>query len=164
MFKLLGTLTPRHVLLLCALFGLTLTVGAFVLEYGFDAKPCHLCWLQRYGHWALAACALLGYLWPRLTTPAFTGVLASTFYGLALATYHTGVEQKIFPAPEGCSSTGALSTNMADFMASLSAPSAIVPCDQVGFTLFGLSLAAWNIFAMAGVLIGLFVWWRAVVR
>lgn len=152
-------LTPRQVAAVGVAFALALTVAAFVLEYGFDAKPCQMCWWQRYLHWALGGVALGGVLWPRAARAALGGMALTALGGAGVGVYQLLVQAKIVPAPAGCGSPGLeLATDINAFMASLNAPVMAPPCDVVGFTIFGLSLAAWNVAAMLGVLVALAVY------
>ncbi|MGI9493179.1 MAG: disulfide bond formation protein B, partial [Geminicoccaceae bacterium] len=59
-----------------------------------------------------------------------------------LAGYHVGVEQGWIPLPAGCAAGGnAASVEELKALLAAAPPS----CDQVGFKLLGLSLAAWNL-------------------
>jgi disulfide bond formation protein DsbB len=154
-------LSPRQVAAVCVAFAVALTVAAFVLEYGFDALPCQMCWWQRYLHWALGGVALVGVLWARAARWALGGVALTALGGLGVGVYQLLVQAKIVPAPAGCGSPGLeLATDINAFMASLNAPVMAPPCDVVGFTIFGLSLAAWNVAAMLGVLAALAVYFK----
>lgn len=154
-----GMVLPLQKQVLCVgVFAVFLIISAFVIEYGFGAKPCHLCWLQRYGHWAMAGVGLLGGLLggvlPQLIKPAFFGVVATALYGLGMGVYQVLVQYKIIPAPQGCSSANIhIPENVADFMAALQNPTVTPPCDKIDFTILGLTLAAWNAVMMAAVLL-----------
>lgn len=148
--------------LLCGVFGVFLIASAFGLEYGVGVRPCHLCWLQRYGHWALAGVGIVGGLLPFLARPALLGVVFAGLYGLGLGAYQVLVQYKIVPAPESCTSANIdIPLNVEDFMAALKQPVLPPPCDQIDFTIFGLTLAAWNAICMAAMLFVLYKAWRA---
>ncbi len=140
--------------LLFAVFGALLIISAFILEYGFDARPCHLCWMQRYGHWALTAVAIIAAVIPQI--PRFVGlggVALAAIYGFGMGIYQVLVQYKIIAAPTGCSNTKiVIPDNVNDFITSLQKPILPPPCDRIDFTIFGLTLAAWNIIVMAFVL------------
>lgn len=148
-------MTPRRALGLLSLFAAILVGSAFVFEYGFDAKPCRLCWWQRYTHWVLLAVAFLGYAWPRYSRQALVATLLPVLTGLGIAVYHTLVEFKLLPAPSGCTDGGSIAASVESFMTALQNIEPVVACDAVNFRLFGLSLSNWNILAMlvAGVFI-----------
>ncbi|MBI1363167.1 MAG: disulfide bond formation protein B [Proteobacteria bacterium] len=159
MRKLVSTffaLPPRVVIGVFAAGSLALVGMAFVLEYGFGALPCHMCWLQRYGHWAMAGIATVSFVLPRLVPPLWglAGTLAAAGYGLYVAVYQILVQNKILPLPEGCASAGLkIEANVQDFLAALQHPVVAPSCDRVDFTLLGFSLAEWNTITMLGVLV-----------
>lgn len=146
-------LDHRRALVIFVLISVSLTLSAFVIEYGFGAKPCQLCWYQRYYHWALGAVALLGLAFKGKFKPRFTLMLLAliSLIGLGTAVYHTLVQMGVFES--GCSAKALMATSMADFKAALSGGFVDEPsCADKGFTIFGLSLANWNIPVMLGTL------------
>lgn len=165
-----GMALPLHKqVLLSGVFALLLIVAAFVLEYGFNAKPCHLCWMQRYGHWVMAGFGLvgglLGAMVPLVARLGFLGVVGAALYGLWTGVYQVLVQFKIVPAPQGCSSANmAIPTNVEDFMAALQNPIVAPPCDKIDFTILGLTLAAWNAIIMAVMLVVLFCAFKHAVK
>ena len=137
-------------LLSIAGFAALLVIGAFVFEHGFGAAPCHLCWLARYGHWAILAAALGGMLLPeKARFGALAVVLLGAVYGLGLGIYHSLVQAKVIPGPSGCSGAPDFPADMASFQKFLENPTLPPRCDEVNFYLFGLSLPVWNIITMA---------------
>ena len=77
-------------------------------------------------------------------------VLALVFFaGAAIAAYHAGVEQKWWPGPTSCTGGGSVSANA---MARLLAGERIIPpqCDQIVWSVLGLSMAAWNMLVSLG--------------
>lgn len=154
MTELKFILEHRRALIIFVLISILLTLSAFTLEYGFDAKPCQLCWYQRYYHWALGAIALLGLAFKDKFRPRFTLMLLAlvSLIGFGTAVYHTFVQLGVFEA--GCSAKALMATSMADFQAALSSGFEAEPsCSDKGFTIFGLSLANWNIAVMLGTLV-----------
>lgn len=151
--KFLAAGTRSH-LLLFVLIGTGLVSGAFIIEYGFKAAPCHLCWLQRYGHWALLAIAFVGaFLPPRGKILALKGVFLAALYGFILGVYHSLVQAKVIPGPSSCSGASALPTDIESFSRYLENPTLPPRCDEVGFAFLGVSLPVWNIIAMALVML-----------
>jgi len=133
-------LHPPHAALLLALASAGILLAALGLEYSGVATPCQLCTWQRYPYLAVIGLGLLGYWWhPRL----MLGVTALVLIGNAgLAGYHVGIEQGWFALPSGCAAgTEATSVDQLRELLAAAPPA----CDQVSFTFFGLSLAAWNI-------------------
>jgi len=63
----------------------------------------------------------------------------------AFAFYHVGVEQHWFAGPSTCTASGAGHAKTVEEMKKLILNSAPVQCDQVQWSLFGLSMAGWNL-------------------
>ena len=144
----------ENALALIALGMLGLVLSAFVLEYGFDAKPCQMCWWQRYVHWAIGAIAFVGWLLRHKIKPLFS--LSALYFlslvGAVISLWQMLVQRKILPAPEGC---GAADVEAAKSAAALLANlkggvvDVMPPCDQIDFTILTLSLADWNFLIMS---------------
>jgi disulfide bond formation protein DsbB len=135
----------RTASLLLALVGVAILAAVFVFQYLGGAAPCQLCIWQRYPYAALIVLGVIGLFWePR---PMLALGAAVLLVGAALAGYHYGVEQGWLALPESCLA-GGNATSVEELRRMLSeAPPA---CDQVRFTLFGWSLAAWNVVASLG--------------
>ena len=127
-------------------------IAALISQYGFDLQPCVLCIWQR---WPYVAAILLGLAAAALrrnraaaaalTALAILAVLVSGGIGA----FHVGVEQGWWEGTSGCgslSSTDDLAALRAQIM---SAP--IVRCDEIAFSLFGISMAGWNALFALGV-------------
>ena len=135
-----------------AFAGFMLTASAVVLgaallsQYWGGLAPCELCLLQRWP-WGLAitislVAVLVG---GRGALPWVAAVLAVVFAASTVfAFYHVGVEQKWFAGPSACtaSTTGAMTLEQMKQQILGTAP---VMCDRVQWSLFGLSLAGWNV-------------------
>lgn len=113
--------------------------------------PCKLCIWQRVPHGIVIVIGLGALLWfrgPRerlaLTWLAFL-VLAA---GAGIAMYHTGVEQQWIAGPSSCTGLGSLNsaTTIEELRAQLLA-APVVRCDEIPWSLFGVSIAGWNALA-----------------
>lgn len=149
--------------------GLILTGGAaaalavaLIAQYGFDLQPCVLCIWQRWPYLAaiglgLAAVVLRGRpgAAAALATLAALAVLTSGGIGA----FHVGVEQGWWEGTAGCGAA-AMPDDLTSLRAQLLAQP-IVRCDEVAFSLFGISMAGWNLIYAIG-LAGLAGWtlWR----
>lgn len=145
-------LTPRHTLLLLAALGLGLTASGLILQYGFGVIPCHMCWWQRYPHWAIAALGLISAAHPRLARPGLAAILLASLTGLGLASWMFAAQHNWLPFPASCTATTMQATVGATDLLSAMSTAKIVPCDRETFTFLGLSLAGWNIPAMLATL------------
>ncbi|SDF78663.1 disulfide bond formation protein B [Thalassobaculum litoreum] len=131
--------------------------AALISQYGFDLQPCVLCIWQRWPYLAaiglgLAAIALRRA--PARRAPAaaraLTGlaILAVLVSG-GIGGFHVGVEQGWWEGTSGCGSTSGTDDLNALRAQIMNAP--IVRCDEVAFSLFGISMAGWNLLYALGV-------------
>jgi len=120
---------------------------AFTLQFGFGVLPCQLCLWQRVPFSAAAALALMAlYTRPYgKHTQALLGSCAVLFLANAgIAVFHSGVERHWWEwhsACTGLSLTGDSLEAMREKL--LAAP--VTRCDEITWSLFGLSMANWNI-------------------
>ena len=122
--------------------------GALLSQYWGGLAPCELCVLQRWPWAAAIVIALIAIMiGSRLALPWVALLLAAVFaIGSALAFYHVGVEQHWFAGPDAC--TGAATA--ADTVEALKARilgQMPVRCDEPAWSLWGISLAGWNLLA-----------------
>jgi disulfide bond formation protein DsbB len=124
---------------------LALLAGAFGSEYLGHLVPCEMCWWQRYAHLAALPLAAIAF-----TTPAgapraraFTLLAAAAIaVSGAIGVYHAGVELGIFQGFTTCTSTASAATTAELLKQIMKAP--LVRCDQVQWSLLGISMAGWN--------------------
>ena len=135
-------LAPRNGLVICALVSATLLVGAFLFEHVGGMAPCSLCIWQRWAHLGVIAAAASGLL---LIPPraALLLTLAAALTSFGVAGYHAGVEWQLWAGPSGCTASLAAGASAADLVDQLLA-TPVVRCDDVPWSLFGLSMAGWN--------------------
>ncbi len=120
--------------------------GALLSEYVGGLYPCEMCWWQRYPHGAailLALAALASPIEAPRTRPlVLLAALAIAVSG-AIGVYHAGVEYGLWEGITTCTTNGA--NSLEDIM---SVP--LVRCDQVQWSLLGISLAGWNAIVSLG--------------
>ena len=151
--------SPRLIALTAAAGSAALLIAAL----GFQAlgyAPCELCILQRWPHLAAVITGLLIWRLGFSRWLALLGVIAAlTATGLAI--YHAGVEMKLWLGPQHCSGgvSGLAGMSTQDLMTALEA-APVVRCDEIAWSLFGISMAGWNAVISAG-LSGL---WLAALR
>ncbi|MEI2804733.1 disulfide bond formation protein B [Albidovulum sp.] len=140
----------RQLILFAALGSAALLAGAHVFQ-AMGYAPCKLCLWQRGPHWAAVAIGLLALCLPWRVLP-WAGALAAAATG-ALGVYHTGVEQKWWLGPTSCTSGGTLTGSAEDLLGQIMA-APLIRCDEVAWSLMGLSMASWNAllsFALAAI-------------
>src|SRR5437763_5764763 len=122
--------------------------AALLSQYWGGLAPCELCVLQRWPWMAAISISLIALLvGSRPALPWVALVLAVVFaISVVLAFYHVGVEQRWFAGPTACtaSSGGAMTLEQMKQQILGTAP---VLCDRPAWTLFGVSLAGWNLLA-----------------
>jgi len=116
-----------------------LLAGAYVGQYGFGLYPCEMCWWQRWPHFAAVALALLSTVaQPRRVWIALAALAILVSGGIGA--FHAGVEYGWW---EGLTACATLDSGGGDPLdAIMNAP--LVRCDEVAWSLFGISLAGWN--------------------
>ena len=141
---------PRNAamfLLAASAFALLTAYGA---EYGFGLQPCPLCLYQRVPYFlggALAAAALIPRASNRMAL--LLALAAAAFFANTwIAFYHLGVENGLWSSAV-CTGTAPAITSIEDLRRALAAPPP-KPCDAVDWTLFGVSMAGYNVIVSAG--------------
>jgi disulfide bond formation protein DsbB len=123
-----------------------LLLGAFYFQYVMELPPCELCHWQRYPHAVVVVAglgALLAYQYPRialvLVLVAITALLATAAIGF----YHVGVEYRWWKGPSGCAANIPTGLSLDELRKYLFGAK-LVRCDETAWSLWGLSMAAWN--------------------
>lgn len=134
---------------------LALLAGAFAFQYLGGLQPCVLCIWQRWPHGIGAALAILAALLPLSTTgrPAAAALMIAAgvvlLIGAGIAAFHVGVEQHWWAGTSECGgTTGAAASVEALRRQLLATP--VVRCDEVAWSLFGISMAGWNLLLSIG--------------
>jgi disulfide bond formation protein DsbB len=138
--------------LIALLLPLALLGGALGSQYIGGLYPCEMCWWQRYPHAAailLAALAFTSYAESeRSRSLTLLAAVAIAISG-AIGVYHAGVELKIFEGFTTCTTTAKAANTQELLKQLMKVP--LIRCDQVQWSLFGISLAGYNaIFSLSG--------------
>ena len=119
--------------------------GAFFAQYVMGLEPCPLCLYQRFPYGVtivLGALALAGKGgWPLLAI-ALAGAVFAGEAGLAF--YHVGVEQHWWAGLDACAQAGATPETVDELRTLLLDEPPPPPCDAVPWSLFGVSMAGYN--------------------
>ena len=138
--------------------------AALLSQYWGGLAPCELCLLQRWAWAAAIAISLISIISGSRPALPWVALLLSVVFAIScgLAFYHVGVEKHWFAGPEAC--TGAATA--ADTVEALRARilrQMPVRCDEPAWSLWGISMAGWNLLAsvmMAGGCLTAFVQFR----
>ena len=126
--------------LLALLLPLGLLGGALGSQYLGGLHPCEMCYWQRWPHGAAILLAAAAFTAPAASSRSrMLTMLAATAIAVsgAIGVYHAGVEAGIFEGFTTCTTTRGMT--LQDIV---NAP--LVRCDQVQWSLFGISMAGWN--------------------
>ncbi|MEO0343526.1 MAG: disulfide bond formation protein B [Pseudomonadota bacterium] len=118
-----------------------LLLGAFLFEYAGGLAPCKLCIWQRYPHGTGFALGMIALILPHLLI--YVAGALSAAVTAAIGLYHVGVEQGWWEGPSSCSS-GDISGLSAEELLEQILNAPMVRCDEIPWSLLGLSMAGWN--------------------
>jgi len=120
---------------------------AFASQIFGGLAPCELCWWQRYPYMAIIGVSLVGTFVKAIPQKLLLLLLAALFLTDAgLALFHVGVEQHWWEGLPTCSSTIDFTDNIKDALDAIM-NTAVVRCDEVAWSLFGVSMAGYNMLA-----------------
>ena len=122
--------------------------SAFASEYFGGLKPCVLCIYQRWAYAGAIAGGVLGLLLlgkPLLLrlSVALSGL--AFLAGAGIAAFHTGVERKWWEGTAACHAPKIDADASIDEMKALLLNQDFVPCDKIPWSLFGASMANYNV-------------------
>lgn len=146
--RLIGEAPDRAVVAAIAAVSAAALAAALAGETVFGIVGCTLCVYQRVPYAlaaAVAAIAFLGRPPPRGYRFAILLCAALFAIGGAIAFYHVGVQQGWWVEAGVCEAALPDAGALTDLRAALAGPQARPPCDQVDFSVLGLSLAALNV-------------------
>lgn len=144
-------MTREKLIGLAGLGSLLLLGGAFLFQ-ALGYAPCPMCLWQRYPHALAIVIALIAFMVPGRLLPLGGALAALTTAGIGV--FHTGVERKWWDGPKTCSSGSTEGLSAEELLDQiLAAP--VIRCDEVAWSLMGLSMATWN----AVISLGLAVIW-----
>lgn len=143
-------LDSRLPVLLLMLASAGTLLAALFFQYVVGLAPCVLCIWQRWPYVAVlalgaAALALGRGRGLRAALLALSGLVLLA--GAGIAFFHVGVEQQWWAGTPGCGVTATAGSVDALRAQILAAP--VVRCDQVSWSLFGISMAGYNVLISA---------------
>ncbi len=153
---------PRLVPALIIAVSLGALAAALASQYWGGLQPCVLCIYQRYAYAVAAAFGLLGLIaGPRTGARRAAVTLAGIAFlaGAAIAAFHAGVEQQWWRGTDACHAPAFdPNASIADLRKQLLGTK-FVPCAEVPWSLFGVSMAGYNVLASLGLALASF--WAA---
>nr|WP_108642414.1 disulfide bond formation protein B [Fuscovulum blasticum] len=142
------SVTQRQATTVAGLGSAALLAGAFAFQYLGGLPPCQLCLWQRWPH--ATAVLILGLIWLTgwrwLAWAGAVAALATAGIGL----FHAGVEQGWWEFISSCTQGSIAGLSGADLLNPATALPAPVRCDQIPWSLAGISMAGWNAIVSAG--------------
>jgi len=140
---------PLTAAAIVTLLGAVALACVYYVQYVMFIAPCPLCLEQRIAYYICVP--LAAYLWlgasrgaPRKALMLGLVVIAGVMlWNTALSTYHAGVEYKFWPGPTDCSGPIDKFGSVGNMLNQLQRIS-LVRCDEVSWSLFGISLAGFD--------------------
>lgn len=119
---------------------------ALVSQYGFGHMPCELCVWQRWPHVVAAILGALAFFSSNTKAAWFllVGAVFAQFTTVGIGAFHVGVEQGWWTGLDACGSNLQAIDLESLKKAIMNAP--VVRCTDIAFSVFGISMAGWNMF------------------
>ena len=131
----------RKIALFAGFSSIAMLMGAFAFQFIGGMPPCHLCIWQRWPHGIAFAIGLLAFAFPNRWLYGLGALVV--LFGAGVAFYHAGVELHWWLGPTTCTSQSTAGLSPDELFAHImQAP--LVRCDEIPWSMFGLSMAAWN--------------------
>lgn len=119
---------------------------AYTAEFGFGYEPCVLCLYQRIPYGIIAVLGIGALFVTRADMKRHLVLFAGLVFlsGCVIALYHVGVEQHWWTSAAPCGASGVALTTTEDLFAALQ-KKAEKSCGDIDWTLFGVSMATYNV-------------------
>lgn len=128
--------------------------GALYFQYVEGLAPCKLCIWQRYPHGAVLILTAVSFVKQDWSRPVIVLCAVALAICAGIAFYHVGVEQHWWANVITCAPT-TTPDSLEGILEQLENPP--VACDQIPWSLFGISMAGYNALLCLG-LAGLSAW------
>ncbi len=137
--------------MLIALASIAILGTALASQYFGGLAPCKMCHYQRWPYIFTIAAGIAAWALPggSVASRWLIAACALAFaIGGAVAVYHAGVEYGWFAGPTSCSGTGETPKTIEELRRQL-LTQPVVRCDEPAWTMFGVSMAGYNVLASA---------------
>tara|TARA_B100000470_G_scaffold201285_1_gene173466 strand:+ start:1010 stop:1492 length:483 start_codon:yes stop_codon:yes gene_type:complete len=131
-----------NIILSLSIFAL---IAAFFIEYILDHKPCNLCLLERVPYILVIVLVVLVTIFEKFERSIFFLLSLIFLSATILSFYHFGIEQGFIKESIVCNlNQETINLSKEDLLKELN--NKRISCKDVGFKIFGLSLATINTF------------------
>src|SRR5215469_1630334 len=153
--------TTRQPLIVILIAAIAVIGAALFSQYWGDLQPCELCLMERWPYYAAIVIAVLALALPTAGSSRTALLLLALVFVVSagLGFYHVGVEYHWFRGPTACTNNSGMPQSLEQLKQML-AHTQVVMCDQVQWSLGGISLAGWNFVASALIAVFAFFAWR----
>ena len=147
------SISARGVLTLALAVSLATIGGALLFQYVGHLAPCEICLTERWPYYIAIPLSLLGLVSKARPPLLWLALIAVLFLvSTGLGAYHVGVEHHWIAGPTACTGSGIGVAKTVEELKRLMESQQSVRCDQVQWTLFGISLAGFNFLISLGLL------------
>jgi disulfide bond formation protein DsbB len=152
--------TTRRPLIIILLAAVVVIGTALFSQYWGGLQPCELCLMERWPYYAAIVIAFLALVFPAPGWSRAALLLVAVLFVVSagLGFYHAGVEYHWFRGPTACTNNGGVPQTLEQLKQML-ARTQVVMCDQVQWSLGGISLAGWNFIASSLIAVFAFFAW-----
>ncbi|MGB0553267.1 MAG: disulfide bond formation protein B [Alphaproteobacteria bacterium] len=156
-------LDPTRIALLQAILGGAVLGSAYGFQYLGGLQPCALCLYQRWPWWIAIGFGLVAVLLrdnPGIQKAVVALASLAILAGAGVAGFHVGVEQQLWPGLASCGGVSGMPMTVEALKQQImNAP--VVRCDEVAWSLMGISMAGYNmLLSLALGLGGLVLLWQ----
>ena len=126
---------------------------ALIAEHLFKILPCKMCLHQRYPYYFIIVLIIIQFFINKFSNIWYLlPIEGALFYGLFYATWHVGIEQTIFPGLSTCTASLDNANSLTDLKNQIF-NQVIITCDEISWTILGLSAATLNLLIVLFLLI-----------
>ena len=147
-------LSNKKILNILLILNISILSIAYFIEYILKIPPCFMCLYQRIPYFVAFFLILLSLFKIINFKNLIIILIILTLINIGLSFYHIGIEQGFFNELNTCKDE-INASNTKDLLSQLKSKG-VVSCKEVGFTIFGLSLATINFIVNTGLI--LFYW------
>lgn len=158
--RILKKVSSQKILVCITLICIGVEIVDYVMEHFFGILPCQMCHYERNVFIAAGGLSLFSLILipSRFQRYALIGLGFVFMGGAVLAAYHVAIQQHWVSLPTFCMSNDFSAFESVETLREQLLKTPFVRCDQVTWSLFGLSLAAYNSLLSLILAIGCWGW------